>query len=184
MRSVRALPLYSLVLVAAALLALPREGSAQYTSAFAAVPTPAAIRNARTVFLSNLSADTGLFPDIYSGDSDRGFNELYTAVRASGRFQLVSDPSRADLVMTLRLVAPIDPASVKEEMRPEGFPVPLPLFRLEIYDRPTHYVLWTFTQPIDKALLQKNNDHNFDRAVMRLASDIQALPVPHAAPTQ
>ena len=141
----------------------------------APAPTPPAILHAKTVFLSNLSADSGLIPDIYSGTPDRGFNEFYAALAASHRFTIVSDPAQADLVLSLRLVAPIDVAAAREEPRPEGFPQPLPLFRLTIYDRPSHYVLWTLTEPIQKALLQRNNDKNFDDAVTALAADLQRL---------
>ncbi|MFP5236830.1 MAG: hypothetical protein ACLGSD_13090 [Acidobacteriota bacterium] len=141
----------------------------------APAPVPPAILHAKTIFLSNQSADSGLIPDIYSGTPDRGFNELYAALQASHRFTIVSDPAQADLVLSLRLVAPIDVAAARDEPRPQGFPQPLPLFRLAIYDRPTHYVLWTLTEPIQKALLQHNNDKNFDHAVIALAADLQRL---------
>lgn len=143
-------------------------------------PTPPAILHARTVFLSNESADSGLIPDIYSGTPDRGFNEFYSALQASHRFEIVSNPAQADLVLSLRLVAPIDVAAAREEPRPQGFPQPLPLFRLKIYDRPSHYVLWTLTEPIQKALLQHNNNKNFDQAVAALAADLQKLAGPPA----
>jgi hypothetical protein len=176
MRTNHAVRQYFLALLGCALLSLPLQSQS------AAVPVPPALANAKTVFLSNQSADTGLFPDIYSGGPDRGFNEFYAALKASGRFELVSDPARADLVLALRLVAPMDPASARDKPRPEGFPVSLPLFRLEIYDRPTHYVLWTLTEPIEKALLQRNNDRNFGHAIARLAADLQRLSAPAPAP--
>lgn len=143
-------------------------------------PVPPAIVHARTVFLSNESADSGLIPDIYGGTADRGFNEFYAALAANRRFEIVSSPAQADLVLSLRLVAPIDVAAAREEPRPPGFPQPLPLFRLKIYDRASHYVLWTLTEPIQKALFQRNNDKNFDQAVMALAADLQRLAGPAA----
>lgn len=144
----------------------------------APAPVPPAILHAKTVFLSNESADSGLIPDIYSGTSDRGFNEFYAALAADRRFVIVSSPAQADLVLSLRLVAPIDVAAAREEPRPQGFPQPLPLFRLKIYDRPSHYVLWTLTEPVPKALFQRNNDKNFDQAVAALAADLQKLAGP------
>jgi len=144
----------------------------------APAPVPPAIFHAKTVFLSNESADSGLIPDIYGGTPDRGFNAFYAALAASRRFVIVSSPAQADLVLSLRLVAPIDVAAAREEPRPQGFPQPLPLFRLMIYDRPSHYVLWTLTEPIQKALLQRSNDKNFDQAVAALAADLQKLAGP------
>lgn len=141
----------------------------------APAPIPPAIVHARTVFLSNESADSGLIPDIYSGTPDRGINEFYAALAASQRFKIVSDPAQADLVLSLRLVAPIDVAAAREEPRPQGFPQPLPMFRLRIYDRPSHYVLWTLTEPIPKALLQHNADKNFDQAVSALAAELEKI---------
>jgi hypothetical protein len=51
---------------------------------------------------------------------------------------------------------------------------------LTIYDRKTHYVLWTITEPIEFALLQKTHDKNFDIALSHLVEDVQALSQPGA----
>ncbi len=45
------------------------------------------------------------------------------------------------------------------------------MFRLVIYDRPTHYVLWALTESIAPATLQKTHDHNFDEALAALVVD-------------
>lgn len=49
------------------------------------------------------------------------------------------------------------------------------MFRLVIFDRKTHYVLWTLTESIDWAVLQKTHDRNFDTAVMALLDDLKRL---------
>jgi hypothetical protein len=56
----------------------------------------------------------------------------------------------------------------------------LPFFRLTIYDRKTHYVLWTITEPIEFAILQKTHDKNFDEALSHVVDDLQALSKPGA----
>jgi hypothetical protein len=41
----------------------------------------------------------------------------------------------------------------------------LPRFRLVVYGSQSHYVLWTITQSIEPAVLQKNQDKNLDQAL-------------------
>lgn len=45
---------------------------------------------------------------------------------------------------------------------------PLPMFRLTVYNRKTHYILWVCTQSVQNALSQKNRDRNFDDALTLL----------------
>ena len=52
---------------------------------------------------------------------------------------------------------------------------PLPTFKLTIYDRPTHYVLWTISQTIDPANLQKTHDKNFDTALDSVVQQFEAI---------
>jgi len=133
---------------------------------------PAALLAAKTIFLSNAGADSGLFPQPFSGDPNRGYAALYAALQASGRHELVDDPAKADLVLELQLKAPYGPTSGSKQ---NGASDPLPMFRLVIYDRPTHYVLWAVSESIDVALLQKTHDKNFDQAVMDLAFDFDQV---------
>ncbi len=39
------------------------------------------------------------------------------------------------------------------------------MFRLVVYDRKSHFVLWTITESIEVAILQKTHDKNFDTAL-------------------
>lgn len=135
-------------------------------------PVPAAILTAKTLFLSNGGGDAGLFPQPFSGDPSRGYSELYAALQASGQYQLVDDPSKADLVLEVRLTAPYGPS---RGSKVQGASDPLPMFTLAIVDQKTHYTLWTLTRMIDYAFLQKTHDRNFDDAVTTLASQFEAL---------
>jgi hypothetical protein len=125
-------------------------------------PVPAAITVAKTVFVSNAGSDSGLFPEPFSGDSDRAYTEFYSALKASGNFTLVADPAQADLVLELRLTAPYGPTEANKQ---KGASDPLPMFRLVVYDGKTHYILWTVTSSIELAYLQKTHDKNFDTAL-------------------
>jgi hypothetical protein len=121
---------------------------------------PPAIRAAKTIFVSNAGADSGLFPQPFSGDTDRAYNQLYSALKADGHFKLVTDPTIADLVLEIQLIAPQGPS---EPSKQKGASDPHPMFRLTVYK--DHYLLWTITESVDFALLQKTHDRNFDEAL-------------------
>lgn len=142
-------------------------------------PVPPALSTARTVFVSNGGADSGLFPQPFSGDPNRAYAQFYAALQSSAAFQLVSDPSEADLVLELQLIAPYGPTNANKQ---NGAADPRPMFRLTVFDRKTHYVLWTVTQSVELAFLQKTHDHNFDQALTAVLNQFLSLagkpPVP------
>ena len=179
-----------------ALISVAAASSAQMPAPMPAYdqagPVPPAITRAKTIFISNAGSDAGLFPEPYggnllpepfTGDEARAYTEFYAAIKATGDYTLASDPSQADLVLELRLTAPTGPTNPS---RQNGAADPLPQFKLVIYDRKTHYVLWTITESIDVALFQKNHDKNFDRALSAVLAQFLALagkpplPVPAA----
>jgi hypothetical protein len=135
-------------------------------------PMPSAISAARSIFVSNAGADSGLFPEPFTGDANRGYNQLYAALKASGKYDLVSDPSAADLVLELQLTAPNGPS---KGSKVNGASDPVPMFRLVIYDRKTHYVLWALTASIDIAFRQKTHDRNFDDALQALVYEFESI---------
>jgi hypothetical protein len=135
-------------------------------------PVPPTLLNAKTVFISNAGADSGLFPHPFSGDPDRPYNQFYAAVQNWGRYLVVGDPSEADIVFQLQLIAPNGPSNANKV---NGASDPLPMFRLVVFDRKTHYVLWALTESIDAALLQKTHDNNFDAALAAITMDLKRL---------
>lgn len=145
---------------------------AQDQSGSVSAPIPAELLSARKIFVSNAGADSGLFPHPFSGDPNRGYNELFAGLHALARFELVSSPARADLVLELRLMAPCGPNSPNKQ---NGAADPLPMFRLVVYDRPSHYILWTFTSTVEVALKQQTHDRNFDDAIANLVANFQGL---------
>jgi hypothetical protein len=145
---------------------------AQQSSSVAVAPVPPALLNAKKVFISNAGADSGLFPHPFTGDPDRAYNEFYANVESWGRYQMVENPAAADLVFELQLTAPSGPSNADKS---KGASDPLPMLRLVIYDRPTHYVLWALTESIAPASLQKTHDRNFDEAVASLVLDAGRL---------
>jgi hypothetical protein len=145
---------------------------AQQPAPLAVAPVPPQLLNAKTVFISNAGADSGLFPHPFTGDPDRAYNEFYAGVESWGRYELVATPAEADLVFEVQLTAPSGPSNADKS---KGASDPLPMLRLVIYDRRTHYVLWALTESIASANMQKTHDHNFDEAVANLVLDAGRL---------
>jgi hypothetical protein len=145
---------------------------AQQAAPMATAPIPSLLLDAKTLFISNAGADSGLFPHPFSGDPDRAYNEFYANVMSWGRYQVVATPAEADLVFELRLMAPNGPSNANKQ---KGASYPLPMLRLVIYDRPSHYVLWALTESIAPATLQRTHDHNFDEAIANLVLDAGRL---------
>jgi hypothetical protein len=145
---------------------------AQQAAPVSAAPIPPVILAGKRIFVSNAGGDSGLFPSPFSGDPSRGYNQLYAGLKANGQYELVSDPAQADLVLELQLTAPNGPT---RGSKVNGSSDPVPMLRLVVYDRPTHYVLWAFTQSIDIAFLQKTHDRNFDEALTALLLEFESL---------
>jgi hypothetical protein len=145
---------------------------AQKNAPVAIAPVPPLLLNAKKVYISNAGADSGLFPSPFSGDPDRAYNQFYANVESWGRYQVVAAPGQADLIFELQLTAPNGPSNANKQ---NGASDPLPMFRLVIYDRPTHYILWALTESVSPAVQQKTHDHNFDEALARLLIDAGRL---------
>jgi hypothetical protein len=139
---------------------------------------PPGLLTAKTVFLSNAGADSGLFPQPFTGSPDRAYNQIYAALQGLGRYQVVISPQEAELVFELQLSAPGGPANANKQ---KGASDPWPMFRLVILDRKTHYILWTLTESITPAILQRTHDHNFDEAIAALTDALKKLTNPVAA---
>jgi hypothetical protein len=166
LRSIPCLCLFSLLL-------LETAGAQQLPVApSATAPIPPLLLSAKTVFISNAGADSGLFPHPFSGDPDRAYNEFYANVESWGRYQIAASPAEADLIFELQLTAPSGPSNADKS---KGASDPLPMVRLVIYDQPTHYVLWALTESVAPAEKQKTHDHNLDEAVANLVLDAGRL---------
>lgn len=148
------------------------SASAQQLPDTAVAPVPPAIFAAKKVFVSNAGADSALFPHPFSGSPDRGYNQFYAALQRWGRYDLVTEPEEADLVFELQLTGSNGPTNAN---RQRGATDALPMFRLSILDRKTHYVLWVLTKSIAAASLQKTHDRNFDEALASLTIDLKKV---------
>ncbi len=120
-------------------------------------PVPSKILGAKKVFVGNTGA--GFDSSAWSGGSDRIYNEFYAALKSGGRFELVTSPSEADLVLNVNVI----PSSAVWQ------------FKLDILDPKTGIVLWTVYEPTKITVSQKARDKNFDDAINKLASDLSLL---------
>ena len=106
-----------LALSAIAAISLAATAVAQMPAYDQAGPIPPAITAAKTIFVSNAGADSGLFPEPFSGDPDRPYTEFYSALKATGDYTPVGNPAQADLVLELRLFAPLRPYQPQQAER-------------------------------------------------------------------
>ncbi len=94
-------------------------------------PIPPALTTAKTIFVSNAGADSGLFPEPFSGDPDRAYTEFYAALKATGDFTWSPIP-RMPTSSSSSAFRPLRP---REPNKQKGAADPRPMFRLVIYDR-------------------------------------------------
>lgn len=135
-------------------------------------PLPARIAAAKKVFIANGGQDEhSTDGPAYNGGPDRAYNQLYSALKAWGHYDLVSDPADADLALEIEFLVN-RPAIKGQSLTSSDFD---PKFRLSIRDPKTNVVLWRVIQHADWALLQGNRDRNFDQALTRIVNDVEAL---------
>ncbi len=138
--------------------------AAQQTKLAPAAPIPQQITAAKKVFIANAGGDERRYEAaIFSGGPERVYDELYAAVRAGGRYQIVGTPADADLLIEIGLTAPASGVGYD------------PQFRLAIRDPKTNALLWAFTEHVQWAIQQGNRDKNFDQTLARIISDLQGL---------
>lgn len=134
-------------------------------------PVPSQIGFAQKVFVSNAggeSFETVINETVFNGGPDRPYNEFYAAMKNWGRFELVSSPAEADLVLEVSWV-----------LTDTGLRLPvLGQLRLVIIDPKTHITLWNLTEYVRGAILLSNRDRNFDQAMNTIVARMKGLMMP------
>lgn len=129
-------------------------------------PFPAQIIAAKSVFISNGGGECNPFgADSYSGRQDRAYDQLFAGMKSWGRYKLATNPGEADLVFEIHFTCPFyfDEKVTKVD----------PQFKLIVFDATTHFVLWTFVEHVQWAILQNNRDRNFDGGIDTLLHDLK-----------
>ncbi len=145
--------------------------SAQAQSSAPAAPVPIQILSAKRVFVANGGEQRNLSGDLYfSGGPNRAYNQLYAAIKDWGRYEIVSAPADADLVLEIHLSDARNQAGYDE-------------LELTLLDPRTHTTLWTLSEHAVAAGRQRTRDAAFDRAMSLLTDDLKKLVAgPEAVP--
>ena len=136
-----------------------------------AAPVPAQIGSAKRVFISN-AGEESLFhqpKDVtYGGGPNRAYNEFYAAVKSWARYEVVSAPADADLVIEIGFTE-----------KYEGL-IFVAQLKLIFIDPKTHVALWTIYKYVEPAGMTKNREKNYDLAMTALMEDLKSTVVPAA----
>jgi hypothetical protein len=158
-----------------AIVALPTLGAQQSKVPLAApAPVPPQIAAAQKVFISNAggeSLETVIDQVVFNGGPDRPYNEFYAAMKTWGRYQIVSSPADADVVLEISWV-----------LTDTGLRLPvLGQLRLRVVDPKSSITLWNLTEYVRGAILLGNRDKNFEQAMNTIVSRMETLAEPHPA---
>jgi hypothetical protein len=126
---------------------------------------PAQLVSAKRIFLANGAGDSDPAIAKYTGGPDGLYNQLYADIKGLGRYELMSSPAEADVVLELEITYPVFDRSFV-----------YPKFRLEIRDPKTNVLLWTYTEVVNGALLAKNGRKNVAEALGKLTDDLKKSP--------
>jgi hypothetical protein len=136
-------------------------------------PTPTQITLAKSVFIANAGGEENPSDNQFKGGPDRAYNQFYEEMKTWGRYELVSAPADADLLIELRFTQTRVASDPQEALKLDV--VYDPQFRLVVRDPRTQAVLWGFTEHLQWAILQGNRDKNFDQGMARVVADIKGL---------
>jgi hypothetical protein len=128
-----------------------------------AAPLPAQIFSAKTVFISNTSGRSAVYPGI----SELTYNEFYAAMKAWGRYQLVAAPTDADLVFEIRYATALGPTN-------GGNSGQYAEFELTIFDTKTHVVLWAVSETV-VPIKHKSDQESLEQALANVVADAKKL---------
>ncbi len=147
------------------------------TGAMLSAPVPGQILSARRVFISNIGVDGfSLAAFKKENEVDKPYNQFYAAMKGWGRYELVDNPTDADLVLEIRFSAPI--ASAGET------PAYAPQLGLSIVDAKSHFTLWNFVEPVGGAFRRATWDKNFNEGMTNLIDDLKRLTTPTSTAPQ
>jgi hypothetical protein len=149
-------------------LALLTPGAVSAQQATALAPIPVAITSAHTIFVAQGGAD-GVAARAFEGAKqiNEPYNSAYLALKTWGRYELVSSPRDADLVLEVSFTAPISECTKGTAFEPQ--------LSLKILDAHTHFLVWNIVQPVKPAFLKGTWEKNYASAIADMVSQMKAL---------
>jgi hypothetical protein len=156
---------------ACALLASASGLGAQQSKMPPPAPVPDQIAAAQKVFISNAGGESfeNVIDDtVFNGGPDRPYNELYSALKSWGHYEIVWSPESADVIL-----------EISWNLSDTGLKLPvLGQLRLRMIDPKTHVTLWSFIEYVRGAILLGNRDKNFDQAMNSIVSRLKSFAGP------
>ena len=140
------------------------SGAAAQQPQPAAPPVPSKIFEAKKVFVSNAGIDAASPVVFERTGPNEPYSQFYFAMQRWGRYELVSTPSDAELVLQVRLTSPLSSCQTYE-----------PQIALTILDANTHFVLWTVTKRVKDARLKDNWDKNLKESIGDVVDELKQL---------
>jgi hypothetical protein len=157
--------------LALAFITITPKIQAQQSKGLTPAPVPIQIGAAKKVFVSNgggESFETVMDQTVFNGGPDRPYNEFYAGLNDWGRYNLVSSPSDADLVL-----------EISWALSDTGLRLPLlGQLRLQIIDPRTHTALWSLIEYVRGAVLLGNRDKNFEQAMSTIMTPLKQVAAP------
>ena len=131
-------------------------------------PIPARIFSARKIFISNATGEIPMPPETL----DLAYNEFYAAMKSWDRYEVVADPSDADLVFELRFHYSVGPTGVVQGSggSTEDFQL-----RVSILDSRTRTILWAVSKSIPQSNKKEKSRQFFDQAMAALVDNLKKL---------
>jgi hypothetical protein len=132
-------------------------------------PVPTQIAADKKVFISYAGVDSVSLEAFkwLGGDPDQAYNQFYAAMKNWGRYDLVSAPADADLVLEIRFATPSYSNGKISNAEPQ--------WGLTILDTKTRFVLWTMTEPVDPANRKPTWTKNIQRGMTNLMDHLKRL---------
>jgi hypothetical protein len=162
-----------LLLISSLSLALG-HGAHSQAPGIPTAPLPSALASAHSIFLGNAG-------DQQNADCLRAYGDFYNGIANLKRFEQVTDPNKADLIVELHYEINLGQAIATHDNNRS-----VRQFRIVLIDPHSHAVLWTLVEATNYALFQKNRDSNLDETVAALVHDFDLLvsPAPVAPSNQ
>ncbi len=149
-----------------------------YAQTGAAVQAAVApIATAKSVYLGSGGGGCPAFSQFsFTDDGNRAYDSFRAALLRWNKLRLAASPAQADLDAEITLKCPVPPPGSTGKMIGLAQTIDSRVrLELRIWDVKTRLPVWTLTEFIAPALLQRNRDRNFDRAMRHLVSRFEAL---------
>lgn len=151
------------------------------------VPAPPALAAGKSVFISNgggVDLQDALDFTIVKGGPDRTYDQFFAAMKGWGRYNLVSSPAGADLIMEISF--DISDSGLKSLASQSPLSTITPVMgqiRLVVIDPKTCVTLWTIAEYAQGAVLEGNREKNFNAAMNTVVGRLKRLVEPQTGAT-